>query len=103
MSPQFHRGQALIEGVMMRGKDKLAMAVRKPDGDIEVKIEPLKKTNHLKFLKWPVIRGIVALISSMIVGVRALTYSAEFSSKAMALSKKGGDLALLNKIRQESR
>ena len=82
-------GQALIEGVMMRGKDKLAMAVRKPDGEIEVKIEPLKKTNHLKFLKWPVIRGIVALISSMIVGVRALTYSAEFFVEGDGTEQKG--------------
>ena len=82
-------GQALIEGVMMRGKDKLAMAVRKPDGEIELKVEALKKSNHLKFLKWPIIRGVVALISSMIIGVRALTYSAEFFVEGDGTEQKG--------------
>ncbi len=71
-------GQALIEGVMMRGKEKIAIAVRKPDGVIEIKEENPLKLEKNKLSKLPFIRGIFALIGSMIVGVRALTYSAEF-------------------------
>ena len=82
-------GQALIEGVMMRGKDKISIAVRKPDGEIEVKTDPIKKTKHAAFLKWPIIRGVVALISSMIIGVRALTYSAEFFVEGDGSEEKG--------------
>jgi len=82
-------GQALIEGVMMRGKDKISIAVRKPDGEIEVKTDPIKKTINIAFLKWPIIRGVVALISSMIIGVRALTYSAEFFVEGDGTEEKG--------------
>lgn len=71
-------GQALIEGVMMRGKDKIAIAVRKPDGEIEIKMDKVSKLEKLKIAKIPFVRGVVNLIGSMIVGVRALTYSADF-------------------------
>ncbi|MDI3525562.1 MAG: hypothetical protein PWP42_812 [Candidatus Atribacteria bacterium] len=70
-------GQALIEGVMMRSPRRLAIAVRKPKGDIVLKsfetIPPWKK--H-KFLSLPVIRGVVNLVDSLAVGLRALSYSA---------------------------
>lgn len=82
-------GQALIEGVMMRGKDKIGIAVRKPDGDIELKVENIKKKRDYKFLKLPIIRGMVALVSSMIIGVRALTYSAEFFVEGDGQEEKG--------------
>ena len=71
-------GQALIEGVMMRGNGKIGIAVRKPDGDIELKMEKPLGLEKSFVTKVPVLRGIFALIGSMIVGVRALTYSAEF-------------------------
>lgn len=70
-------GQALIEGVMMRNGKKVAMAVRKPSGEIELK----KETHASKFgslAKVPFLRGILALVASMTVGVKALTWSAEF-------------------------
>lgn len=69
-------GQAVIEGVMMRGHNSVAIAVRK-DSDIIVKkemTEPLTKRN--KFFSLPFIRGTFALIDSLIIGVKALTYSA---------------------------
>ncbi len=70
-------GQALIEGVMMRNGSKVAMAVRKQNGEIEIKQE-----DHISKLgvlaKIPFVRGVVGLIASMIVGVKALTWSAEF-------------------------
>lgn len=71
-------GQALIEGVMMRGKQSIAIAVRKPDGIIELKEEKPLVMEKWRISKWPIFRGLFALVSSMIIGVNALTYSAEF-------------------------
>lgn len=71
-------GQALIEGVMMRGKEDIAIAVRKPDGEIEVKLEKVGPIGKWKIAKVPLLRGMFSLIDSMITGIRALTYSAEF-------------------------
>lgn len=72
-------GQALIEGIMMRGPEKEAIVVRKPDGELEVKVEPLKlvKTRH-PWLGIPFLRGPVNFVDSMVHGVKALMYSAEF-------------------------
>lgn len=70
-------GQAVIEGVMMRGPKEMSIAVRKSDGEIIVDKKPVKSGTH-KILKLPFIRGAVNFISSMVVGVRALMYSAEF-------------------------
>lgn len=72
-------GQALIEGVMMRGPRDIAIAVRKPDNEIEVKKEKVDTvSSRNKFLKLPFIRGMVGLVESMVIGTRALMYSAEF-------------------------
>jgi len=71
-------GQALIEGVMMRGKEDIAIAVRKPDGEIEVKLEKVGPIGKWRIAKVPLLRGMVSLSDSMITGIRALTYSAEF-------------------------
>ena len=68
-------GQALIEGIMMQGPDKRSIVVRGPEG-IVTKVEPLKK--RIGILKWPFIRGVVSFGSSMVSGVKALMYSAEF-------------------------
>ncbi len=70
-------GQAIIEGVMMRGPEDLAIAVRKTDGEIVIKKETLKTTSKKSLKKLPIIRGVFALFGSMILGVKALTYSAE--------------------------
>lgn len=77
MSEVQYGGQAVIEGVMMRGKDKVAIAVRKADDHIileETKLNPLSK--RFPMLKWPFIRGGIALISSLAIGIKALTFSA---------------------------
>lgn len=71
-------GQALIEGVMMRGRKTTVIAVRKPDGTIALREEPAAALFSGKFFKLPFVRGVFALISSMIIGVKALMYSAEF-------------------------
>lgn len=72
-------GQALIEGIMMRGPEKESIVVRKPDGELEVKVEELKlvKTRH-PWLGLPFLRGPVNFVDSMVHGVKALMYSAEF-------------------------
>ena len=71
-------GQAVIEGVMMRGPFKTAVAVRKPDGEIECKIDENGTKKHNRFLKLPVIRGCVSFVESLIIGMKALMFSAEF-------------------------
>lgn len=69
-------GQAIIEGVMMKGPEKIAMAVRKPDGEIVIEKKDVKKKNV--FFKIPIIRGVFAFIDSMVTGVEALMFSAKF-------------------------
>ncbi|WP_019230473.1 DUF1385 domain-containing protein [Sedimentibacter sp. B4] len=71
-------GQALIEGIMMKGPDKIATAVRKPDGGIEVKESTINQIFKNKFFKLPLIRGSFVLIDSLVTGVKELMYSAEF-------------------------
>jgi len=73
-------GQAVIEGVMIRNKDIYSIAVRKPDGNIEVVKKdintPVKK---YKILKAPFIRGITALIENLVLGIKSLLYSAQIA------------------------
>ncbi|MBE5039416.1 DUF1385 domain-containing protein [Oscillospiraceae bacterium DSM 107454] len=71
-------GQAVMEGVMMRGPHLIATAVRKPDGDIIVDKQTLGKIRSGKFVKLPIIRGCVNFFDSMIIGVKALMFSAQF-------------------------
>ena len=70
-------GQAVLEGVMMRGVSTWSVAVRKPEGEIEVSSEPLVSwAKRHRFLRLPVIRGVVALAESLKIGFRALAISA---------------------------
>ncbi|MBR3570498.1 MAG: DUF1385 domain-containing protein [Oscillibacter sp.] len=72
-------GQALIEGILMRGPDKQAVVVRDKDGNLVEKVEPLKLVkDRYPVLGVPLIRGTVNFLSAMVQGVRALMYSAEF-------------------------
>ena len=72
-------GQAVIEGVMMKNKDHYAVAVRKPDGNIEVKKEEFKGiSSKCKLFRVPFIRGIFSFIDSLTLGMSTLTYSASF-------------------------
>ncbi|MBN1386094.1 DUF1385 domain-containing protein [Candidatus Woesearchaeota archaeon] len=71
-------GQALIEGVMMKSKTHYAMAVRKPDNKISVKVEKLKLLKK-GIVTWPFIRGVVTLFEMLVIGIKALSYSANES------------------------
>ena len=70
-------GQAVIEGVMMRSGNVWTVAVRNPEKEIVVKRENVRKLP--KPLKWPLIRGVIALVQSLSIGIKALLYSAEAS------------------------
>ena len=69
-------GQAVIEGVMMQGPEKRAVVIRKQDGELVEKVEPLEKRTGWKTL--PMIRGVFNFASSLTGGVKTLMYSAEF-------------------------
>ncbi|MBR5470742.1 MAG: DUF1385 domain-containing protein [Oscillibacter sp.] len=72
-------GQALIEGIMMRGPEKQAIVVRDPNGELVEKVEDLKFIkDRYPILGVPLIRGTVNFLASMVNGVKALMYSAEF-------------------------
>ncbi|MCF0229148.1 MAG: DUF1385 domain-containing protein [Parasporobacterium sp.] len=70
-------GQAVIEGVMMRYKSNVAVSVRKPDGDIQVGcMKYAAATSKHPALKWPIVRGVVSFVDSMVLGIKTLMYSA---------------------------
>ena len=73
-------GQAVMEGIMMRHKDKYSIAVRRPDNEIELTVEDYKCVfGNAKFLKYPLIRGVVSFVDSLVVGTKCLMYSAEIA------------------------
>jgi len=74
-------GQALIEGVMMRGTQVCAIAVRAPDQSITVEIEPLSSLYRSKLVKIPFLRGLLILWDTLSLGTRALTFSANIQAE----------------------
>lgn len=70
-------GQAVIEGVMMRSSNAFAVAVRRPDGQIAVWKESIRFLTGKSIVKWPVIRGVPALFDALLLGIRALNFSAK--------------------------
>jgi uncharacterized protein YqhQ len=68
-------GQAVIEGVMFKNKENISIAIRKPNGEIKVKVEPYKTLTKKKPFSLPFIRGIITLVETMIEGIKALNYS----------------------------
>lgn len=73
-------GQAVIEGVMMRSPNSVTIAVRKPDGTIEVKKDKYQTiTQRIKSLNLPILRGIVNLVEMMFIGTKAINFSAAVS------------------------
>ena len=95
-------GQAVLEGVMMKNKDKYAVAVRKPDGEIDVTVEEYKGIGgDNKFAQLPFIRGVFSFIDSLVLGMKVTMHSASFyeeeeeqpSKAEQRLSKILGDKA----------
>lgn len=87
-------GQAVIEGVMMKSKSRIAVAVRKPNRKISVKVSRYKSlTKKYRILSIPVLRGFAELVDMLVIGLKALTYSAnEAAEKDEKLGK--GEVAL---------
>lgn len=98
-------GQAVIEGIMMRNQDQYSIAVRKPDQEIEVKVEPCKSIcSSLTWKKIPIVRGVVSFVDSLVIGIQCLMYSASFfeeeeegdeKPKKTEEEKKAGEKALM--------
>ena len=86
MKPSGIGGQAVIEGVMMKNGNKYAVAVRKPNNEIVVETNTLKERNN-KFLSLPVVRGVVAFVDSLSLGMKSLTYAASFYEEEEEESK----------------
>lgn len=95
--PYNYGGQAVIEGVMMRGKDIYALAVRTPQDNIEVEKTPISSASkRIKLFKLPIIRGIFAFVDSLVLGLKIIARSAELAGLEPEGDKeKGGSLSNL--------
>ncbi len=72
-------GQAVIEGVMIRGRSALVTAVRRPSGDIVVDVKPVPSISRSRIRRMPLLRGVVVLIEAMVLGIKSLMYSANIA------------------------
>ena len=89
-------GQALIEGVLMRGRDAIAVALRHPDGHIVYATERLDAGFHgTRWSKWPLIRGLVVLYETLIVGTRWLVRSANVQASDEGIELGKGSIVLM--------
>src|SRR3954453_17035877 len=89
-------GQALIEGVLMRGRDAVAVALRHPDGEIVYATERLDAGFHgTRWSKWPLIRGLVVLYETLIVGTRWLIRSANVQAEDEGIELGKGSVAIM--------
>jgi uncharacterized protein YqhQ len=78
--PFYYGGQALIEGVMMRGRRTVAMAVRRPDGELDVTGQPLASLFKGRIREILFLRGVIVLIETMVLGIQALLHSANIAA-----------------------
>ena len=89
-------GQALIEGVLMRGRDAIAVALRHPDGQIVYATERLDAGFHgTRWSKWPLIRGLVVLYETLVVGTRWLVRSANVQVEDQGVELGKGSIILM--------
>ncbi len=80
MKPSGIGGQAVMEGIMMRHKDKYSVGVRRPDKEIEVKVEDYKPViGKGAIWKKPLLRGVAGFVDSLVIGTKCLMYSAEIA------------------------
>jgi uncharacterized protein YqhQ len=95
--PRFsYGGQALVEGVMMRGRDAVAVALRHPDGRIVFATEPLESGFRGRSVaKWPFVRGLVVLYETLVVGTRWLIRSAGLQAEDEGVEIGKGSVALM--------
>ncbi len=85
-------GQAVLEGIMMKNKEKYAVAVRKPDGEIEIELDNYQGIlSDLRIKELPFVRGVFNFIDSMVLGMKCLNYSASFYEEEETDTKKEAD------------
>ncbi len=81
MAKPFHYGgQAVMEGVMIRGKEGVAISVRQPNGELNTVRQPLASIYKGRLREMPLIRGIIALVETLVLGTRALLHSAQVAA-----------------------
>lgn len=90
MKKFFYGGQAVVEGVMMRGRTTMVTAVRKPDGTLATDIRPLPRIYSGWLRQAPLFRGIIVLIESLALGIKALLYSTNVSLEEEGEKVSGG-------------
>ena len=99
MKPSGIGGQAVLEGIMMKNKEKYAIAVRKPDNEIELSVKNYKGvTSSKKILNLPFIRGVFNFIDSMVIGIKTITYSASFFEEENTDEGEKTEDSIINKI-----
>lgn len=86
----YYGGQAVIEGVMMRGQKAMVTAVRQSDGEVVIDTQPLPRISTGRIRRIPLIRGVIALIEAMYLGVKSLLYSANVSMEEEGEKLPGG-------------
>ncbi len=75
----YYGGQAVVEGVMMRGQKTMVTAVRRPNGELAIDTQPLATIYTGWMRKTPLIRGVIVLIEALVLGIKTLLYSANVS------------------------
>lgn len=97
-------GQAVMEGIMMKNQDKYAVAVRKPDKEIEIKVEEYNLGQGFKKLrKLPIFRGVFSFIDSLYLGMSTLMYSASFFEEEEATEKENIELSEEEQKKKEAK
>ncbi len=86
----FYGGQAVLEGVMMRGRRSFVTAVRRPNGEVTVDAEPLNRLYTGVLRKIPIVRGVIALLEAMVLGIKTLLFSANVSLEEEKVEVSGG-------------
>jgi uncharacterized protein YqhQ len=87
MAKSFHYGgQAVIEGVMIRGKEGVAISVRQPNGELSVERQPLASIYKGRLREMPLVRGIIVLVETLVLGTQSLLHSAQ-----VAAAEEGGE------------
>ncbi len=91
----YYGGQAVIEGVMMRGQKTMVTAVRRPNGDVAIEANPLPTIYTGRWRKTPIIRGVIVLIETMVLGIKTLMYSANIAMEEEEQKISGGMVWLM--------
>ena len=91
----YYGGQAVIEGVMMRGRRNMATAVRRPNGELTVDVQSLSTIYTGRMRKAPLLRGVIVLVEALVLGLKTLLYSANVSLEEEGEKVSGGFIWVL--------